>query len=91
MQGYANTVTINAETQVRDHHTDISCSKINVTIEFSEKFPSVGQNIAKAGGVTDDKEIVEKLANLWFDSENQNGYIAGWMDMINDFQDSPDP
>lgn len=46
----------------------------------------MGQNIANAGGVTDDKELVEMMVPLWFDKENQNGGLYGWMDMINNFQ-----
>lgn len=50
-----------------------------------------GQNIANGGGMTDDNEIINRLVPAWFDMENQNGYIEGWMDMIKKYQLSPDP
>lgn len=45
-----------------------------------------GQNIAKGGGMTDDKEIIEKLTPAWFEMEAQNGGQYGWMKMIKNFQ-----
>lgn len=41
--------------------------------------------------MTDDNEIINSLVPAWFDMENQNGYIGGWMDMIKKYQLSPDP
>lgn len=58
--------------------------------EFSEKWGYAGQNIAESFGKTDGKGIIDYVVPGWFEDENQNGYIAGWMDMINNFQDSPD-
>lgn len=59
--------------------------------EYLEKWFAAGQNIANGGGMTDDNEIINSLVPAWFDMENQNGYIGGWMDMIKKYQVSPDP
>lgn len=59
---------------------------INFALEYAEKHYPAGQNIAEGGNMIDDNEIVEKLTRAWFDMEAKNGYLYGWMDMINKFQ-----
>lgn len=57
--------------------------------ELLAKWGYAGQNIAESFGKTDSLGIIDYVVPGWFDEEAQNGYIAGWMDMINNFQDSP--